>query len=229
MTCPSGLKILVIETSTQQFDDTLSVLQSIGFDVERACDCRHAFVKILDHAYAAILVMSLNLSLDVRTVISAMRQMGVVTPIMTLSDSSDVYDQIEVLPHGADATLGQPFDTEELSATIEALIRRRVRRSSPDTSLRAPEIELNLANRSAIHGGRVIHLRHTAFRLLEYMMRNQGRVLTRIEILEGVWGEWPHSDRNPVDQQVCLLRKTIDLPGKASRIRCVRRVGYQFL
>jgi two-component system OmpR family response regulator len=114
------------------------------------------------------------------------RYMGVDTPIIALSQFSDLHDRVETLRHGADVTLCDPFDIDELSATIEALIRRRVRHPPHDSSLQAPDIELHLANRLVTHGGRVVQFTHTQFRLLEYMMRNQRRILTRIEILEAI-------------------------------------------
>ena len=151
-------------------------------------------------------------------------------PILMLTAKDDVSDKVMGLDMGADDYMTKPFAIEELLARIRTLIKRRgaMLQKSIDSRLTAGKLILNPDSRSVAYGGSPLQLTKTEFDLLECLMRNRGRVLTRDELLEKVWGWSYDGDTNVVDVYVRYLRQKLDEPFGVKMIHTVRGVGYLF-
>ena len=153
-----------------------------------------------------------------------MRRAGVDTPVLMISALSDVDARVRGLRAGGDDYLTKPFAPEEMAARVEVLLRRGggVR----ETSLRVGDLDLDLIARVARRGDAVLDLLPLEFRLLEYLMRHAGQVLTRTMIFEAVWGYHFDPGTNVIDVHIGRLRRKVDAGGVAPLIHTVRGCGY---
>jgi two-component system response regulator MprA len=147
------------------------------------------------------------------------------TPVLLLTALDGVDDRVRGLDAGADDYLPKPFAFQELMARLRALSRRRVQPRDPQ-ELTVDDLTLDLRRRRAQRDGRQIELSPKEFSLLEFLMRNQGRVVTRTQILDHLWGYDFATDSNLVDVYVAYLRRKVDKGNDAKLIRTVRGVGY---
>jgi DNA-binding response OmpR family regulator len=154
-----------------------------------------------------------------------LRASRVDTPVLLLTALDAVEDRVRGLDAGADDYLPKPFAFQELLARLRALGRRRVQIREPDR-LRAADLVLDLRRRRAERNGRTIELSPKEFALLEFLMRNEGRVVTRTQILDHVWGYEYSPDSNLVDVYVTYLRRKVDRDHRCKLIRTVRGTGY---
>jgi len=163
-------------------------------------------------------------------VLAALRGTGVSTPVLILSALSAVSDRVRGLRMGGDDYLTKPFDFIELTARVDALIRRRgSAHGSQDMELSVGELHLDLYRRQASLAGREIDLLPREYQLLEHFMRHPGDVMTRAMIFEGVWG-YHYDDRtNVIDVHVAKLRRKLELQGRPSAIETVRGSGYRLV
>jgi two-component system, OmpR family, phosphate regulon response regulator PhoB len=148
-------------------------------------------------------------------------------PIIMLTARGEESDRVRGLSVGADDYVTKPFSVPELVARIAALLRR-TDPAKAATRLSAGDIEINRETRRVHRGGRELHLGPTEFRLLEFLMLRPGRVFSRAQLLDGVWGDTAEIDERTVDVHVGRLRKTLTRPGKSDPIRTVRGAGYAF-
>jgi two-component system, OmpR family, response regulator len=220
--------VLIATNSMDQLAGVEPALRSNGFEVEHAHTYREALAKLTETAYEAIVVYAPNFTLHDEAIVKSIRAICTVKPIVMMSWFPDPLARLAPLRVGADATFGCPIDANELCATIEALVRRRVLLNTEDVLLRAPGIQLNLLSHKVTHGNRIVTLRPTAFRLLVHLMKHQGQPLSRDDIQQVVWDKRPLPAQRRLDTQICLLRRDVDIPGTASRIHSVRSVGYMF-
>ncbi|OIQ76636.1 transcriptional activator protein CopR [mine drainage metagenome] len=142
-----------------------------------------------------------------------------------ISALSDVDERVDGLRAGGDDYLVKPFASEEMAARVEVLLRRRSR-PERQTQLRVADLELDLVARQATRGGRALDLLPTEFRLLEYMMRNFGQILTRTMLFESVWSYHFDPGTNIIDVHIGRLRRKVDAPGLSPLIHTVRGSGY---
>jgi DNA-binding response OmpR family regulator len=147
------------------------------------------------------------------------------TPVLLLTALDAVEDRVRGLDAGADDYLPKPFAFQEMLARLRALGRRRVQARDPD-EIQTFDLTLDLRRRRAARGGRTIDLSPKEFALLEFLMRNQGRVVTRTQILDHVWGYDYSPDSNLVDVYVTYLRRKVDRGHQRKLIRTVRGAGY---
>jgi two-component system, OmpR family, response regulator len=164
--------------------------------------------------------------LDGLAVVTALRTTGVHTPVLMVSALSDVDERVRGLRAGGDDYLTKPFAPDEMVARIEVLLRRQ-RTAARETMLRVADLELDLISRTVRRGALVIELLPIEFRLLEFLVRNSGQVLTRTMIFEAVWGYHFDPGTNVIDVHIGRLRKKVDPPGLPSLIRTVRGSGYR--
>ncbi|HVP04082.1 MAG TPA: response regulator transcription factor, partial [Dehalococcoidia bacterium] len=155
----------------------------------------------------------------------SLRRNRVDTPVLLLTALDGVDDRVRGLDAGADDYLAKPFAFQELLARIRALSRRRVQPRDPQ-ELSVDDLTLDLRRRRAQRNGTTIELSPKEFSLLEFLMRNQGRVVTRMQILDHLWGYDFATDSNLVDVYVAYLRRKVDKGASHKLIRTVRGVGY---
>jgi two-component system OmpR family response regulator len=178
---------------------------------------REGMAKVMAGEYDVVTLDRMLPDLDGLTIVATMRGVGMETPVLVMSAMSDVDHRIQGLRAGGDDYLTKPFSPDEMFARVEVLLRRRPRNAKPETVLRR-----------VTHGKRELELQPTEFRVLEFMMRHAGQVLTRTMIFEAVWGCRFDPGTNLIDVHVGRLRKKVDVPGERPLIRTIRGSGYLF-
>ena len=178
-----------------------------------------------DEAYDAIIIDRMLPELDGISIVKALRDEGDTTPILILSALGEVGDRIDGLKVGADDYLAKPFDFEELYTRIEVLVRRRDI-DSPVTRLKVADLELDLLAHEVQRAGQKLSLQPREFRLLEYLMRNAGQIVTRTMLLENVWDYHFDPQTNVIDVHVSRLRQKIDKDFDRPLLHTVRGSGY---
>lgn len=223
------MRVLVIEDEARLSSIIQRVLRAEKFDVDLAARGDEGLEAALADNHDVLIVDRLLPGLDGLTLISRLRAAGVETPALMLTALSDLPRRVEGLNAGADDYLGKPFAFDELIARLRALTRRGTR-PIIDQQLEAGPIRIDLANRLVTRDGEPIELTQKEFSLLEALVRNRNRVMTRDELLERVWGYDADPQGNVVELYVHYLRRKLDPPGvtaSASMIRTVRGAGYQ--
>lgn len=218
-------RILTIEDDAVTAREIIAELDRHGFQVDWVDNGRDGLVKAVANAYDAITLDRILPDLDGLAIVTTVRQVGVDTPVLMISALSDVDERVRGLRAGGDDYLTKPFVPDEMMARIEVLIRRR-RGGTPPTVLRAADLELDLMARTARRGGREIELLPMEFRLLEFLMRQSGQVLTRMMIFETVWGYHFDPGTNLIDVHISRLRRKVDRAGLHPLIHTVRGTGY---
>jgi two-component system, OmpR family, response regulator len=162
---------------------------------------------------------------DGLSLIEALRARGVTTPVLILSARRSVDDRVRGLQTGGDDYLTKPFAFAELLARVQALVRRASRSVEP-TTMSVDDLSVDLLSRKVARGGTAIDLRPREFALLEYLMRNAGKVVSKTMILSHVWDYNFDPQTNIVDVLVSRLREKIDRPFQKKLLHTVRGVGY---
>ena len=218
-------RVLTIEDDETTAREIIAELTSRGFEVDWVADGREGLLKAVSGDYDAVTLDRLLPSMDGLAIVTVMRGAGVETPVLMISALSDVDERVRGLRAGGDDYLTKPFESEEMSARLEVLLRRR-RAPVRETGLKVADLELDLITRTARRGGAELKLLPTEFKLLEFLMRNAGQVLTRTMIFEAVWGYHFDPGTNLIDVQLGRLRKKVDPTGARPLIRTVRGSGY---
>jgi two-component system OmpR family response regulator len=217
-------KLLLIEDDHETADEIIAELVDRGFEVEWAATGINGLDKARSVNPDAMIVDRMLPGMDGLTIIEALRQEEVRTPVLVLSALGGVDDRVRGLRAGGDDYLTKPFELIELIARIEALLRRPI--ENRDTKLRVGQLELDLIERTARRGERSIELLPREFRLLEYMMRRKDQMLTRAMLLEEVWKYKFVPQTNLVDVHMGRLRRKVDEPNEPPMIHNVRGLGF---
>ena len=219
------MKILVVEDDSRTAEFLLHGLRQSGYTCEHAADGMDGLFKA-EYAGCDLAVVDVMLpKLDGLAMISRMRERGINIPVIVLSARDAVDDRIRGLQAGGDDYMTKPFSFSELVARISALMRR-ANSSAEDTKLAFADLVLDLRRRKARRGELEIELQPLEFSLLEYLVRNAGRVVSKTMIMEHVW-EYnfdPHT--NIVESRICRLREKIDKPFEVKILHTVRGFGY---
>ncbi|MFL9865976.1 response regulator transcription factor [Paraburkholderia fungorum] len=221
-------KILTIEDDELIAHDIVRTLSASGFAVDVARTGREGMAKVMAGDYDVVTLDRMLPDLDGLTIVATMRGVGMETPVLVMSAMSDVDQRIQGLRAGGDDYLTKPFSPEEMFARVEVLLRRRPRHAKAETLLRNGALELDLVRRKVTYRQRELDLQPTEFRVLEFMMRHAGQVLTRTMIFEAVWGCRFDPGTNLIDVHVGRLRKKVETPGERPLIRTIRGSGYLF-
>ncbi|KXV77336.1 MULTISPECIES: response regulator transcription factor [Acetobacter] len=216
--------VLLIEDDSAIAEEIVGELTAHGFEVRHEETGDAGLTAALTGEAHVMVVDRLLPGMDGLSVIEAVRQRGIRTPVLVLSALSAVDDRVTGLKAGGDDYLTKPFAMEELMARVEALLRR------PDdtrsTQLRVGPLSMDLIERRVWRDGREIELLPREFRLLEYLMRRPGQVLTRSMMLEDVWQYRFIPRTNLVDVHIGKLRRKVDAPGEEPLIRSIRGTGF---
>ena len=219
------MRALLIEDDLTIADFISRGLREAGFTVEHATDGDAGLQLAATAAYDVAIVDIMLPQQDGLSVIREMRRRNVRTPVLILSARHTVDDRVTGLEAGGDDYLIKPFAFTELLARVQALIRRATG-APASTSLTVGELTLDLRSRRATRAGREIELRPREFALLEYLMRNAGRVVSKTMILSHVWDYSFDPQTNVVDVLVFRLREKIDKDFPTRLIHTVRGSGY---
>lgn len=219
------MRVLIIEDDDTIADFVAGGLREAGFAVDRAGDGESGLKLALQHAYDVAIVDLLLPRRDGLSVIDELRRRGSSTPVLILSARRAVDDRVRGLQAGGDDYLTKPFAFAELVARVQALVRRATRAPEP-TRLAVGDLSLDLLTRKVTRGDATIELRPREFALLEYLMRNAGKVVSKTMILSHVWEYSFDPQTNVVDVLVSRLRDKIDRPFETRLLRTVRGVGY---
>jgi len=217
--------VLVVEDERRLAQLIRRVLEEEGHTVDLAYDGEEGLAMGMESSHDVIVLDILLPGINGIEVCQALRKNRVDTPILLLTALDDVQDRVRGLDAGADDYLGKPFAFQELLARMRALSRRRVQAREADR-LQSADLVLDLNRRRAERAGRLIELSPKEFALLEFLMRNEGRVITRTQILDHLWGYDHTPDSNLVDVYVSYLRRKVDKGHADKLIGTIRGVGY---
>lgn len=220
------MHILCIEDDHELLEYVQKGLSEQGHVVDSSLNGKDGLFLAMTEKYDVMLIDRMLPETDGMTIIKTLRAAGNNTPILIFSALGEVDDRVKGLRSGGDDYLVKPFAFSELSARIEALYRRVQHSSETETSLHARDVELNLLKREARRGDREIPLQATEFRLLEYLLRNKGQVVTRTMLLEYVWDYHFDPQTNVIDVHVSRLRQKIDEDDAQYLIKTKRGSGY---
>ncbi len=221
-------KILLVEDDQSTADFILKGLNENGFVVDHVVDGRDGLFHATDESYGAIVLDRLLPGMDGMAVLAAMRAAQVETPVLILSALGTAEDRVAGLTAGSDDYLVKPFVFAELLARLKLMLRKGGQGVSEETSLHCEDLSIDLLRRDVRRGDRAIDLQPREYRLLEYLMRHQGIVVTRTMLLEGVWEYHFDPGTNVIDVHVSRLRKKIDEGNDVPLIQTVRGAGYRF-
>ena len=219
------MRLLLVEDDLKIASFVSKGLKEAGFAVDLAADGEEGLHLALNEPYDVAVIDIMLPKLDGLTLIEKMRQRKINTPVIILSAKRSVDDRVRGLQTGGDDYLTKPFAFSELLARIQALIRRANGILDPN-SLSAGDLSINLLTREVVRGDKKIELQPREFALLEYLMRNAGRVVSKTMIMEHVWDYNFDPQTNVVEVRVCRLRDKIDKGSGIQRIHTVRGVGY---
>ena len=220
------LKILIVEDDRNLRGFLRKAFREEGFVVEHTESGDRALERALDASYACIVLDVMLPGLDGFGVVAGLRERAITTPVLMLTARDELASRVRGLQEGADDYLTKPFDLPELLARVHALIRRAQFRHN-DTVLSAGDVTLDSLRRSVMREGRPLDLSPREFALLEFLIRNAGRTVSRSRIAEAVWHYQFDTETNVVDVYVNYLRKKLGTGGNGPTIHSVRGVGYR--
>jgi two-component system, OmpR family, response regulator len=219
------MRILLVEDDSKVASFILKGLREANFTVDHVKEGDSGLHMALHEPFDAAVIDIMLPKMDGLTLIKELRRQKIRTPVLILSAKSAVDDRVKGLQVGGDDYLTKPFAFSELLARVQSLIRRANNISEP-AHLSVGDLSIDLFTREVFRGGKKIDLQSREFGLLEYMMRNMGRVVTKTMILEHVWGYSFDTGTNIVEAQICKLRDKIDVSPGPKLIHTVRGVGY---
>ncbi|QID17829.1 response regulator transcription factor [Nitrogeniibacter mangrovi] len=222
------MRVLLIEDDVHQAQFVRRGLTEAGHQVETSTDGRDGLFLAGSETFDMIVLDRMLPRVDGLTILRTLRASDIRTPIIVLSALAEVDERIEGLRAGGDDYLGKPFSIAELLARMEALQRRSAPPPGGEpTRLRVADLEMDLMRHSVARAGRPMALKPKEFKLLEYLMRHAGQVVSRTMLLEAVWDYHFDPGTNVIDVHISNLRGSLDIEGRPSLIQTVRGVGYR--
>jgi two-component system OmpR family response regulator len=219
------MRILVVEDDREAASWLVKGLGESGHVADLAIDGEQGLALALEGVHDVAVIDRMLPKLDGLSIVRKMRDEGVKTPVLILSALTDVDERVKGLRAGGDDYLGKPYAFSELLARIEGL-KRRAGEEPQQTRLRAGGIEIDLLTRSVTRDGKPILLQPREFKLLEYLVRNAGHIVTRTMLLENVWDYHFDPQTNVIDVHVSRLRSKIDKGFDEPVLQTVRGAGY---
>lgn len=220
------MRVLIIEDDGKIASFVVGGLKQAGFAVDHAADGEIGLHLALNNGYDAAVVDLMLPRLDGLSLIEELRRQRINTPVIILSAKRSVDNRIKGLKVGGDDYMVKPFAFSELLARVQALVRRATGAAAEPTRLLVGDLSLNLLSREVRRVGENLDLQAREFKLLEYLMRNAGRVVSKTMIMEHVWDYSFDPQTNVVDVLVCRLRNKVDKNFDQKMIHTIRGVGY---
>ncbi|WP_260923255.1 response regulator transcription factor [Novosphingobium sp. 9] len=220
------MQILLVEDDDSLARHILAGLAEAGHVAERCGDGREGLVRATCETFDVIILDRMLPSLDGLKLLAALRATDDATPVLLLSALGDVDERVRGLRAGADDYMTKPFAMSELLARIEVLARRGSSVNEPAMQMRVGELEIDLAAHTVTRRGRTIALTLRELRIVAYLARNAGRVVTRSMLLENVWHYHFDPQTNVIDQHISKVRQKLTIDDEPQLIHTVRGVGY---
>lgn len=220
------MQILLVEDDRDLRRFLSKAFREEGYGVAETESGDRAVERALDAPYSCIVLDVMLPGRDGFSVVEELRTRGVATPVLMLTARDELESRVRGLEGGADDYLTKPFDLPELLARVHALIRRAELRHK-DATVKVGDLVLDPLTRRVTQDGRVVDLSPREFALLEFLMRNVGRTVSRSRIAEAVWNYKFDPETNVVDVYVNYLRRKLSFAGRTAPIRTVRGVGYR--
>jgi two-component system OmpR family response regulator len=220
------MRILCIEDDRELLDYISKGLDENGHAVTTATNGHDGLSMAMNNDYDVMLIDRMLPGLDGLSVIKSLRESNNLIPILIFSALGEVDDRVKGLRAGGDDYLVKPFAFSELLARIDALYRRNHQTTETQTILQTQNLELDLLTRTVKRAGQEISLQTTEFRLLEYLLRHKGQVVTRTMLLEYVWDYHFDPQTNVIDVHISRLRQKIDKEHPQQFIKTLRGIGY---
>ena len=219
------MRVLLVEDDIETSRYIAKGLKEYGYVTDVANDGRDGLLQAAGEDYDVAIVDRMLPGLDGISLVETLRGTGKETPVLFLSAKGQVEDRVRGLRAGGDDYLVKPFAFSELLARVEALLRRRSS-GSVETELRCGDLEMDLLSRKVRRAGQEIDLQPREFRLLEYLLRHAGQVVTRTMLLENVWEYHFDPQTNVIDVHISRLRQKIDRDFDRPLLQTVRGAGY---
>ena len=219
------MHLLVVEDDVKAAAYLCKGLRESGHNVDHAADGKDGLFMAMENEYDVIVIDRMLPELDGLSVVRTLRAAKKKTPVLVLSALGEVADRVQGLNAGSDDYLVKPFAFSELLARLDALMRRSDGETS-ETSLGVADLEIDLLSREVRRGGILIELQPREFRLLEYLMRHAGQVVTRTMLLENVWDYHFDPQTNVIDVHISRLRGKIDRNFDQTLLQTIRGAGY---
>jgi two-component system OmpR family response regulator len=220
-----SMRILLVEDDAKIASFIQKGLKSSGYAVDHAANGNEGLDMALSVSYDTLIVDIMLPGLDGLALIEELRREKINTPVIILSARDSIDDRVKGLQTGGDDYLTKPFAFSELLARVQALIRRATGAAEP-TRLQTGDLSMNLITREVDRAGRKIDLQPLEFSLLEYLMRNAGRVVSKTMIMEHVWDYHFDPQTNVVEARISRLRDKVERDFDSKLIHTVRGVGY---
>ena len=222
------LRILVIEDDDTVRNFIVKGLKEHGHTAEQADSGRDGLFLATTEEFDAIVLDRMLPAPDGMTILKTLRASKIETPVIILSALGEVDDRVEGLKTGCDDYVVKPFVFSELMARLEVVTKRYSSQQSVDSAIKVADLELNLIKRKVIKNGKVLSFQPREFRLLEFLMRHKGQLVTRTMLLDQVWDYHFDPETNVIDVHISRIRSKIDDDTNKSFIETVRGSGYIF-
>ena len=221
------MRVLLIEDDKELSDYVAKGLRERGHGVETAYDGKDGLFLATTESFDVLVIDRMLPKLDGLTIVKTLRGANDKVPVLILSALGEVDDRVIGLKAGGDDYLVKPFAFSELLARLDAVKRRyEAEAEQPMTKLTLADLEMDLLSRKVTRGGQKIDLQSREFKLLEYLVRHQGQVVTRTMLLENVWNYHFDPQTNVIDVHISRLRSKIDKEFETPLIHTVRGAGY---
>jgi two-component system OmpR family response regulator len=221
-----AMRILIIEDDTEAAAYIVKAFREAGHLADHAADGLEGYAMARDGNYDVLIVDRMLPKLDGLSLIGGLREQKVETPVLILSALGQVDDRVKGLRAGGDDYLGKPYAFSELLARVEVLARRRGNGAAEPTVYRVGGLELDRLSHKLVRDAREIVMQPREFRLLEYLMKHAGQVVTRTMLLENVWDYHFDPQTNVIDVHISRLRSKIDKGFDAPLLHTIRGAGY---
>ncbi|WP_374308359.1 winged helix-turn-helix domain-containing protein [Methylocella sp.] len=220
------MRILIVEDDSEAAAYMAKAFREVGHVADHVGDGLEGYARAREEGYDVLIVDRMLPKLDGLSLIGGLRSQKIQTPALILSALGQVDDRVKGLRAGGDDYLAKPYAFSELLARVEALARRNVNGSGEETVYRVGALELDRLAHKVTREGKDIPLQPREFRLLEYLMRHAGQVVTRTMLLENVWDYHFDPQTNVIDVHVSRLRSKIDKGFEPPLLQTIRGAGY---
>ncbi len=222
----SEMKILIIEDDAEAAAYLVKAFREAGHNADHAADGLEGYRLAADGDYDTLIVDRMLPKLDGLSLIGGLREQKIETPVLILSALGQVDDRVKGLRAGGDDYLAKPYAFSELLARVEVLARRRGKSSGEPTHYRVADLEIDRLSHSVARAGKEIVLQPREYRLIEYLMKNAGTVVTRTMLLENVWDYHFDPQTNVIDVHISRLRAKVDKGFENQLLHTIRGAGY---